>query len=72
VVIGRNVRNATRSQAADAVFGVTAATISATATGSEAPEKTSSGGVRKAVIRLAAGSVIVTGLDYSNLALTTR
>ncbi len=73
VVIGRNVRNATRAQAADAVFGVTC--------GNDISDRNWQRGAGKDVQWWRSkgcdtfgplGPVIVTGLDYSNLALTTR
>jgi 2-keto-4-pentenoate hydratase/2-oxohepta-3-ene-1,7-dioic acid hydratase in catechol pathway len=73
VVIGKNVRNATREQAADAVFGVTC--------GNDVSDRNWQKGAGKDLQWWRAkgcdtfgplGPVIVTGLDYSNLALTTR
>src|SRR5580692_10022690 len=73
VVIGRTVRNATREEAAAAVFGVTC--------GNDVSERNWQRGAGKDVQWWRAkgcdtfaplGPVIVTGLDYSNLLLTTR
>ncbi|HWE51832.1 MAG TPA: fumarylacetoacetate hydrolase family protein [Bryobacteraceae bacterium] len=73
VVIGKTVRNATREQAAEAVFGVTC--------GNDVSDRNWQRGAGKDVQWWRAkgcdtfgplGPVIVTGLDYSDLALTTR
>jgi 2-keto-4-pentenoate hydratase/2-oxohepta-3-ene-1,7-dioic acid hydratase in catechol pathway len=73
VVIGKTVRNATREEAATAVFGVTC--------GNDVSERNWQRGAGKDVQWWRAkgcdtfaplGPVIATGLDYSNLLLTTR
>lgn len=73
VVIGKTVRNATPEEAAAAVFGVTC--------GNDVSDRNWQRGVGKDVQWWRAkgcdtfapmGPVIVTGLDYSNLLLTTR
>jgi 2-keto-4-pentenoate hydratase/2-oxohepta-3-ene-1,7-dioic acid hydratase in catechol pathway len=73
VVIGTAVRNVTRDQAAAAVFGVTC--------GNDVSERNWQRGAGKDVQWWRAkgcdtfaplGPVVVTGLDYSNLLLTTR
>jgi 2-keto-4-pentenoate hydratase/2-oxohepta-3-ene-1,7-dioic acid hydratase in catechol pathway len=73
VVIGKTVRNATREEAAAAVFGVTC--------GNDVSDRNWQRGAGKDVQWWRAkgcdtfaplGPVIVTGLDYSNLLLTTR
>jgi len=73
VVIGKTVRNASREEAAAAVFGVTC--------GNDVSDRNWQRGAGKDVQWWRAkgcdtfaplGPVIVTGLDYSNLLLTTR
>jgi 2-keto-4-pentenoate hydratase/2-oxohepta-3-ene-1,7-dioic acid hydratase in catechol pathway len=73
VVMGRTVRNASRAEAAAAVFGVTC--------GNDVSDRNWQRGAGKDVQWWRAkgcdtfaplGPVIVTGLDYSNLLLTTR
>jgi 2-keto-4-pentenoate hydratase/2-oxohepta-3-ene-1,7-dioic acid hydratase in catechol pathway len=73
VVIGRTVRNASREEAAAAVFGVTC--------GNDVSDRNWQRGAGKDVQWWRAkgcdtfaplGPVVVTGLDYSNLLLTTR
>jgi 2-keto-4-pentenoate hydratase/2-oxohepta-3-ene-1,7-dioic acid hydratase in catechol pathway len=73
VVMGKTVRNATRDEAAAAVFGVTC--------GNDVSDRNWQRGAGKDVQWWRAkgcdtfaplGPVIVTGLDYSNLLLTTR
>jgi len=73
VVIGKEVRHATREQAAGAVFGVTC--------GNDISDRNWQSGAGKDLQWWRAkgcdtfaplGPVIVTGLDYSDLALTTR
>jgi 2-keto-4-pentenoate hydratase/2-oxohepta-3-ene-1,7-dioic acid hydratase in catechol pathway len=73
VVIGRRIRNATRDEAASSVFGVTC--------GNDVSDRNWQRGAGKDVQYWRAkgcdtfaplGPVIVTGLDYSNLLLTTR
>ena len=73
VVMGKTVRNASREEAAAAVFGVTC--------GNDVSERNWQRGASKDVQWWRAkgcdtfaplGPVIVTGLDYSNLLLTTR
>ena len=73
VVIGQTVRNASREEAAAAVFGVTC--------GNDVSDRNWQRGAGKDVQYWRAkgcdtfaplGPVIVTGLDYSNLLLTTR
>jgi 2-keto-4-pentenoate hydratase/2-oxohepta-3-ene-1,7-dioic acid hydratase in catechol pathway len=73
VVIGKTVRNASREEAAAAVFGVTC--------GNDVSDRNWQRGAGKDVQYWRAkgcdtfaplGPVIVTGLDYSNLQLTTR
>ena len=73
VVIGKTVRNASREEAAEAVFGVTC--------GNDVSDRNWQSGAGKDVQWWRSkgcdtfrplGPVIVTGLDYSNLELTTR
>jgi 2-keto-4-pentenoate hydratase/2-oxohepta-3-ene-1,7-dioic acid hydratase in catechol pathway len=73
VVIGKNLRHASREQAAEAIFGVTC--------GNDVSDRNWQRGPGRDVQYWRAkgcdtfgplGPVIVTGLDYSNLLLTTR
>jgi len=73
VVIGKTVRNASREEAAAAVFGVTCGNDVSDRNWQRGPGKDVQYWRAKGCDTFAPlGPVIVTGLDYSNLLLTTR
>jgi 2-keto-4-pentenoate hydratase/2-oxohepta-3-ene-1,7-dioic acid hydratase in catechol pathway len=73
VVMGKTVRNATREEAAAAVFGVTCGNDVSGRTWQRGPDKDLQWWRAKGCDTFAPlGPQIVTGLDYSNLLLTTR
>jgi 2-keto-4-pentenoate hydratase/2-oxohepta-3-ene-1,7-dioic acid hydratase in catechol pathway len=73
VVIGKTIRNASREEAAAAVFGVTCGNDVSDRNWQRGPGKDVQYWRAKGCDTFAPlGPVIVTGLDYSNLLLTTR